>query len=116
MKKFVFVTTLMAGLAFLPVVFAGAGGSCHFHGNAPVKESILAACATGYKDGLAGSGKIDPSWKGVKMDRAETVEGKNMKEWKFTFRNPGLTDSSRQTLFLFYSLTGNFIGANYTGK
>jgi hypothetical protein len=116
MKKFAYAAVLIAGLTYAPAVFAGAGGSCHFHGNAPVKESILAGCATGYKDGLASSGKIDPSWKGIKMDQAETIEGKKMKEWRFTFRNPALADTSRQTLFLFYSLTGNFIGANYTGK
>lgn len=116
MKKFVSIATLISTLAIAPAAFAGGGGGCHFHGNAPVKESILVGCATEYKDGLANNGKIDASWKGIKLDKAETVEGKNMKEWKFTFKNPAEKDASKQSLYMFYTLTGNFIAANFTGK
>jgi Family of unknown function (DUF6488) len=52
----------------------------------------------------------------VKLDKAETVEGKKMKEWKFTFKNPAEKDTSKQSLYMFYTLTGNFIAANFTGK
>ena len=48
--------------------------------------------------------------------KAETVEGKNMKEWKLTFKNPAEKDATKQTLYMFYTLTGNFIAANFTGK
>lgn len=116
MKKFASIATLAATLAFAPAAFAGAGGSCHFHGNAPVKESILTGCANDQKDALASKGKIDASWRAVKLDKAETVEGKSMKEWKFTFNNPAEKDAAKQTLYMFYTLTGNFIGANFTGK
>lgn len=116
MKHFASIATLVATLAFAPAAFAGGGGGCHFHGNAPIKETILVGCASEYKDGLASNGKIDPSWKGVKLDKAETVEGKNMKEWKFTFKNPAEKDAAKQTLYMFYTLTGNFIAANFTGK
>lgn len=116
MKNFLSIATLTAALFAAPSAFAGSGGGCHFHGNAPVKESILTGCANEQKDGLIGSGKIDASWKSVKLDKAETVEGKSMKEWKFTFKNPAEKDASKQTLYMFYTLTGNFIGANFTGK
>jgi len=116
MKHFVSVAFLAATLAFAPSAFADTGRSCHFHGNAPIKEAILVGCASEYKDGLASQGKIDPSWKGVKLDKAETVEGKKTKEWKFTFKNPKEKDASKQTLYLFYTLSGNFIAANFTGK
>ena len=65
---------------------------------------------------LAGSGKIDAAWKAVKLDKAETVEGQKMKEWKLSFKNPAEKDAAKQTLYMFYSLTGNFIAANFTGK
>ncbi|MDP2000017.1 MAG: DUF6488 family protein [Rhodoferax sp.] len=55
-------------------------------------------------------GKIDPSWKGVKLDKAETRQGKKMREWKLTFKNPAEKDAAKQTLFMFYTLSGNFIG------
>jgi Family of unknown function (DUF6488) len=116
MKNFVSIAALVATLALAPNAFAGGGGGCHFHGNAPIKESILTGCANEQKDALVNNGKIDASWKGVKLDKAETVEGKSRKEWKFMFKNPAEKDASKQTLYMFYTLTGNFIGANFTGK
>ena len=116
MKKFISLAALTVTLFAAPSAFAGGGGGCHFHGNAPVKESVLTGCASEYKDALAASGKINASWKGVKLDTAETVEGKRMKEWKFTFKNPAEPDTTKQTLYMFYTLTGNFIAANFTGK
>lgn len=116
MKKFASIATLVATMAFAPAAFAGGGGGCHFHGNVPVKEAILVGCASEYKDALVSNGKIDPSWRGSKIDKAETVEGKSMKEWKFTFKNSIEKDATKQTLYMFYTLTGNLIGANFIGK
>lgn len=116
MKKFVSIATLTVSCFAAPTAFAGTGGGCHFHGHAPVKEALVVGCASDYKDSLASKGKIDAAWKSVKLDKAETVEGKTMKEWKLTFKNPAEKDATKQTLYMFYTLTGNFIAANFTGK
>lgn len=116
MKNFVSIATLTAALFAAPSAFAGSGGGCHFHGNAPIKEAVIAGCANDQKAGLAASGKIEASWKSVKLDKAETIEGKNRKEWKLTFKNSTAKDATKQTLYMFYTLTGNFIGANFTGQ
>ncbi len=116
MKKIISIACLVATHFLAPAAFAGGGGSCHFHGNAPAKETVVAGCAADYKDGLASKGKIDASWKNIKLDKAETVEGKSTKEWKLTFKNPAEKDASKQTLYMFYTLSGNFIAANFTGK
>ena len=50
------------------------------------------------------------------LDKALVVEGKNKKEWKLTFINPQATDANKKTLYLFYTLSGNFIAANFTGQ
>lgn len=39
-----------------------------------------------------------------------------MKEWKFTFKNLAEKDAAKQTLYVFYSLAGHLIAANFTGK
>lgn len=116
MKNFVSIAALVTTFALAPAAYAGGDGGCHFHGSAPVKEGVIVGCATEYKDDLVSKGKIDPSWKGVKLDTAETLEGKKMKEWKLSFKNPAEKDASKQTLFMFYALNGNLIGANFTGK
>lgn len=115
MKKFASIAALTLSMFAVPSAFASAGGGCHFHGHAPVKEALIVGCASDYKDSLASNGKIDASWKSVKLEKAETVEGKKMKEWKLTFKNPAEKDATKQTLYLFYTLTGNFIAANFTG-
>jgi len=65
---------------------------------------------------LIKKGKIDASWAGVKLDQSEIVDGKKTKEWKLTFKNPVEKDAAKQTLYMFYSLSGNFLAANFTGK
>lgn len=121
MKNSVFTASLIAALALAPAVFspsafAAGDGDCHFHGNAPAKESIVTGCASQQKDALVGKGKIDASWKSAKLQKAETVEGKSKKEWKLSFNNLAEKDTSKQTLYMFYTLSGNFIAANFTGQ
>lgn len=116
MKKNVSIATLVIPLFFASAANAAGDGGCHFHGSAPVKEEVIVGCATEYKDGLISKGKIDPSWKSVMLDKAETVEGKKMKEWRLSFKNPAEKDAAKQTLFMFYALNGSLIGANFNGK
>lgn len=97
-------------------VLADKGGSCHFHGHLPAKESTVLMCAAQRKDALVTSGKIDATWKGVKHEKLEQVEGKKGKEWKVTFRNPAATEKDKQALYVFLSLPGNVLAANFTGN
>lgn len=96
---------------------AGADASCHFHGSKPAAEATVIQCATQYKDKLVEGGKLEKSWQAVsKVDKLEQVDGKRSKEWKLSFRNPGAADKAKATLYLFYTLPGNFIAANHTGQ
>ncbi len=103
MPKIISIASLVISLAAAPAAFAGGSGACQFHGNAPVKESIVTGCANQQKDALVNSGKIEATWKAVKPDKAETVDGKSTKEWKFTFRDSAEKDASKQTPHMFYT-------------
>lgn len=116
MKKIISIATLVTTMAFAPAAFAGGGGSCHFHGNAPAKETVVVGCAKDQLSNLVAKAKIEMSWKSATLDKAETVEGKSMKEWKLTFKNPAALEANKRTLYMFFTLTGNFIGANFEGK
>lgn len=98
------------------IAHAGAGGSCHFHGNKPAEQETVIACAVQRKDGLANAGKIDGSWKAVKQDKVEQVDGKKGKEWKVTFKDATAKDKSKETLYMFFTISGNFLAANFTGQ
>ena len=116
MKKLVSIATLLLSISTAPAAFAGGDGKCHFHGSTPAKESVVVGCANSYKDALVGKGKLDASWKNANLDKAEVVAGKDKKEWKLAFKNAAEKDASKQNLYMFYTLTGNFIAANFSGK
>lgn len=97
-------------------MLAAADGECHFHGSKPASESDVVGCAIQNKAALVKAGKIDASWQAVKHDKAEAVEGKKGKEWKVTFKIPAAADKSKETLYMFYTVPGNFIAANFTGQ
>jgi hypothetical protein len=113
-------TTIAIGIAatlyFGSPAFADKGSSCHFHGSTPAKEETVLTCAAQRKDALVASGKLDASWKGIKHEKIEQVEGKKGKEWKVTFMNPAATDRDKQALYVFLSAPGNVLAANFTGK
>lgn len=62
------------------------------------------------------SGKIEASWQAVKQNIAEMAKETEGKKWKMTFKNPAIEDATKQILYMFYTLIGNFIAANFTGK
>lgn len=116
MKHALSIAALAATLTFAPQAMAAAGGSCHFHGSKPAKETTVVGCASKKKDALIKGGKLDANWQAVPLEKAELVEGKTTKEWKLSFKNTAASDKGKDTLYLFYTLQGNFIAANFTGK
>lgn len=97
-------------------VLADAGSTCHFHGSKPAAENVVVNCASLRKDTLVKAGKLDASWRAIKHDKAELVDGRKGKEWKVTFTDAAAKDKSKETLYMFFTATGNFIAANYTGQ
>lgn len=117
MNKTLLASAFVAALSLSFTAQAGADASCHFHGNKPAAETAVIQCATQYKNKLVEGGKLEKSWQAIsKVDKMEQVDGKRSREWKLSFKNPAATDTTKDTLFLFYSLPGNFIAANHTGQ
>lgn len=116
MKSFIIASSLLSALTLSSNVQAGEGGSCHFHGNKPVAETVVVDCANQRRDALVKRGKLESSWTHVKHSSIEQVDGKKGKEWKLTYQNGAATDKSKEKLYMFYALAGHFIAANHTGK
>ena len=116
MKKSIFAALTLTTALWTPVVFASAGGSCHFHGYKPAAEATVSGCAAQRKDALVKSGKLDASWSAVKQDKIESIDGKKGKEWRVTFKDTAAKDKSKETLYMFFTPVGNFIAANFTGQ
>ncbi|QBZ84127.1 hypothetical protein GHNINEIG_02202 [Hydrogenovibrio crunogenus] len=90
------------------------GGHSHSHGSISNKEVINKA--TGKVNQLASAGIIDISWKNVKAHNAVKKQFRDDLEWVIAFKNGKIDDPKKQTLYLFFSLDGHYIAANYSGK
>ena len=116
MTKITLATLTLCTALWAPTTWADPGGSCHFHGKKPATEATVNGCALQRKDNLVKTGKLDAVWSDVKPASIEAVDGKKGKEWKVMFKDATAKDKSKETLYMFFTLPGNFIAANFTGQ
>lgn len=112
------MSILVASTLFISSqVLAGAGHDHdHGHSHGPVSEDVVVGKAVTKVKQLADDKKIDASWKSVKSTGAEKKTfGKGL-EWVVSFKNTKVSDKAKQNLYIFFSLDGHYIAANYTGK
>ncbi|MBL1275006.1 MAG: hypothetical protein COB30_002865 [Ectothiorhodospiraceae bacterium] len=112
------IQTLFFSLILSFFSLAAIAGSDHDHGHSHEPVSQIQAEENAIKNvaRLADKGKIDKSWKTSQAMKTEKKKfGKNM-EWVVTFNNKTINDSAKQTLYIFLSLGGEYLAANYTGK
>ena len=110
---------LLSSLLFGTPVMAGPGhehghGQGHAHG--PVSSDEAINRASKKVEQLVSRGKIDTSWSGLEAASIEQKTYAKGPEWVITFKNDKISDVSKQTLYLFFSLDGHYIAANYTGN
>lgn len=96
---------------------AGADAQCHFHGSKAASEATVLTCSDVHKSRLIKKGTIQPVWAHIKHDSIQQVEGKKgKKEWKVVFKDPAAADKSKETLYMFFSVSGNLLASNFTGQ
>jgi hypothetical protein len=99
---------VMSLLAF--GVFAGSG-----HSHAPVDENKASLIATKIVSNLVNRGVIEESWKSIEISKIEAKTFKGSKEWVAAFTNPEVSEPEKRTLYIFLTLSGEYLAANYTG-
>lgn len=118
MKKLITGILVLFSLVIVLPAYAGAGHD-HEHGShshGPVSADKAQAKALKKVEFLASKGTVASSWTSAKFEKAEKKTfGKNI-EWVVSFKNDKVKDKSKQTLYIFLSLDGRYIAANYTGK
>jgi hypothetical protein len=116
-RSFLITASLTLGALSSSPLLADTGGACHFHGNKPAVEATVLTCAEIHKERLIKKGKIDASWEAIKHDSIQQVEAKRgKKEWQVTSKDASANDKAKETLYMFFSLPGNFLAANFTGN
>ncbi len=111
-----FLSVLFVSLAlFSTPAFAGAGHD-HGHSHGPVKSDVVAQKAKNKIATLVKAKKLSASWAQLEPTTINQKTYSKRPEWVITFNNPKIEDTKKQTLFIFYSLDGHYIAANYTGS
>ena len=110
-------TLVLSSLLFGAPVIAGSGHDHgHSHAQAPVNKEAAEINADKAVASLVVSGKIDKSWELIMASSSEKKDFSGRSEWVVIFVNEKITDTAKQKLFVFLTLSGEFIAANYTGK
>lgn len=124
MKKLSTLSLIFTAWVFSMSVHAGSGHSHdkdgghsqHGHAHGPISATTAKAKATKTMQSLAKRGVIDKSWTTSTAHQAEKKKFAKAEEWVVSFKNNKVKEKSKQTLYIFYSLNGHYIAANYTGK
>jgi len=109
-------------LGLLPItVTAGSGhdhGSDHghSHSHSPVNQATATENASEIVTALVKRNKLESSWSGITASSIEKIIVQGNPEWKVIFVNKKITDIKKQTLYVFLTLGGDYIAANFTGK
>lgn len=112
----VILAASLSSLMMSAVSFAGEGANCHFHGNIAAEESTVIRCAKDRRDLYVKQGTTEASWSDIEPNSVEIIEGAKGQEWRVLFENKAASEPSKRTLYMFFTLPGNFIAANYSGK
>lgn len=103
-------------LSLFSVVAMAGSGHDHGHAHDPVSQNRAEEIAVKSVSRLVDGGKLDKSWKATGVMKAEKKDfGGNM-EWVITFKNEKIEDPEKQTLYIFLTLGGEYLAANYTGN
>lgn len=115
------VTTVFFLLIYSNPTLAGPGHSHGQGGHSHAKKEIvpkskIESVAKSRKLRLISKGKIPASWKEMGIESSTKKEFSGKIEWVVVFKNSNETNKDKDTLYVFISLYGEFIAANFTGK
>jgi hypothetical protein len=98
-------------------VMAGSGHDHgHSHSNTPVTQTMAQANASEIVAALVKRNKLENSWSSTAASSIEKITFNGNPEWLAIFVNKKITDTDKQKLYVFLTLGGDYIAANFTGK
>ena len=110
--------TLLLGLIlslFSTTIFAGGN---HDHGikHPPVNQEVANTYALKVIDSLISRNRIDKSWEAISISATEKKTFDGRQEWVVSFVNENIADEDKKKLYVFLTLSGEYLAVNYTGK
>ena len=117
MNYFIKVTLFFVMFLFGQTALAGPGGGhTHGHESGPITSEQVVKKATKHVQKLVKKGKVDASWSGVGVKSVEEKSYGHGPEWVVIFQNKSIEDPQKQTLYVFYTISGKYLASNFTGQ
>ena len=113
--KALFLVFLMSFLS-APLMAGSGDDHGHSHDPAPVDQAMATTYATKVVAALVERKKLDESWTAVSVSSVEKKVFGDNTEWVAVFVNDKMTDTDKQKLYVFLTLGGDYIAANFTGE
>ena len=116
-----FISSLVVcGLFFTLSVNAGAGhghdhGEAHDHAAPDITSEKATQKAAELIKRLVKKEKLAKSWLQAKAVKTEKKTFKKGPEWVVLYMNKEVKEAKKQNLYVFYSLSGQYIAANHSG-
>ncbi len=116
------IKTLLLGfvLGLLPITAMAGSGHDHGHGHghspAPVTQETAKENAAQIVSALVTRDKLENSWLLITAASIEKITVKGTPEWLVIFVNSNIADTEKQTLYVYLTLGGEYIAANFTGN
>ena len=108
---------VLSSLLFGAPVMAGSGHDHgHSHSSTPVSQDKVGVKAAEIVAALVNRNKLDKSWQSIKASSVEKITVQGNPEWVVVFVDKNITDVEKQKLYVFLTLGGDYIAANFTGK
>lgn len=98
-----------------PAIVNAGPGAGHTHSHEPATAAQIEAASVGARKKLFEQKKIPAALQTAPVAAIEQIDSQGKKEWRVSVANVG-AEKGKETLYLFFSLSGNFLAANFTGK
>ena len=91
-------------------------GHGHSHSQVAVDDVTAKSNATNIVAELVKREKLESSWASITASTVEKQEFEGTPEWVVIFVNDTISDVTKQKLYVFLTISGEYIAANYTGE
>jgi hypothetical protein len=118
-SSFVASIILASSLLLAGPAMAGGGhdhGHGHSHAQVPVDKTVAEANGGKVIASLVSRKKVDQSWAGVAATSVEKKMTQGNPEWVIIYNNAKVEEADKQKIYVFLTISGDYIAANYTGK
>ena len=116
MKLKTLLLAFTLGLFSIAAIAGGGHDHGHGHSHSPVNQVTANSKATKIIASFIKQKTLDNSWASTTVSSSEKKMFNGRQEWVVSFVNETVADAKKRKLYIFLTLSGDYIAANYTGK